>query len=98
MSPIALTMGDPAGIGGELTLKAWQVLRDTPRIFVALDDPGRLKHLAQSLNLSVTIQPITDPAEAAAIFGTALPVLPVALSVAATPGHPNPANAKAVIA
>jgi 4-hydroxythreonine-4-phosphate dehydrogenase len=98
MSPIALTMGDPAGIGGELTLKAWQVLRDTPRIFVAVDDPSRLKDIAQSLNLSVPIQPITDPAEAAAIFGTALPVLPVPLSVAATPGQPNPANAKAVIA
>ena len=40
-SPLALTMGDPAGIGGELTVRAWQALRHDGPCFVALDDPQR---------------------------------------------------------
>jgi 4-hydroxythreonine-4-phosphate dehydrogenase len=38
MLPLALTMGDPAGIGGELTLRAWQALR-APRAWQALHAP-----------------------------------------------------------
>ena len=40
---LALTMGDPAGIGGELTLKAWRALRQEGPAFAALDDPSRLR-------------------------------------------------------
>ena len=29
LPPLALTMGDPAGIGGELSLRAWLALRST---------------------------------------------------------------------
>ena len=43
---LALTMGDPAGIGGELTLRAWLALRHGGPCFVALDDPDRLAALA----------------------------------------------------
>ena len=42
MLPLALTMGDPAGIGGELTLRAWLALRQEAVPFVVLDDPVRL--------------------------------------------------------
>ena len=41
VKPLALTMGDPAGIGGELTLRAWLALRRGGPCFVALDDPKR---------------------------------------------------------
>ncbi len=40
---LALTMGDPAGIGGELTLRAWQALRRSGPCFVALDDPRKAR-------------------------------------------------------
>jgi 4-hydroxythreonine-4-phosphate dehydrogenase len=94
MKALALTMGDPAGIGGELTLLAWQALhRDGPR-FVALDDPRRLAHIATDV-------PIAEVATAAAahdVFATALPVMPVRLAVASRPGRPDKANACAVIA
>jgi 4-hydroxythreonine-4-phosphate dehydrogenase len=95
MKPLALTMGDPAGIGGELTLCAWQALHDGDGpCFVALDDPDRLAAL--SPDAPITMVPSPDAARA--VFAGALPVLPIELAVAPTPGHPDKANAKAVIA
>jgi 4-hydroxythreonine-4-phosphate dehydrogenase len=96
MPPIALTMGDPAGIGGEITLRAWLSRATAP--FFALDDPDRLTILAARLALPVPIREIQAPSEAAAIFPHALPVLPVRLAAPAHPGKPDPANAPAVIA
>ncbi len=94
--PLALTMGDPAGIGGELTLRAWLALRASGPRFVALDDPDRLRALAASLGLAV---PITETAGADATgFADALPVLPVRLAAPPHPGRPDRANAPAVVA
>ena len=94
--PLALTMGDPAGIGGELTLKAW-LARRGGYPFVALDDPGRLGGIAAALGLDVPVRAVGSAAEAAAVFAAALPVLPVALAAAVVPGRADPANAAAVI-
>ena len=91
-------MGDPAGIGGELSLKAWLIRRNTGSPFIALDDPARLRHLARDLSLNVPIQPVPDANAAAEIFRDALPVLPVPLSTAPRPGQPDSANAQAVVA
>jgi len=90
LKPLALTMGDPAGIGGELTIRAWQALRVSGPCFVALDDPQRL-------STAPTVE-ITSFAEAPSLFAKALPVLAINLAEPATPGHPNKANARAVIA
>ena len=84
-------MGDPAGIGGELTLKAWLARRHTGPAFVALDDPDRLRALARTLGLPVPIA--DDPTR----FAEALPVHPVPLATPARPGRPDPANAPAII-
>jgi 4-hydroxythreonine-4-phosphate dehydrogenase len=96
--PLALTMGDPAGIGGELTLRAWHELRARPLPFLALDDPERLAALARALSLDVPLCILNDPAAAAAVFPDALPVLPIRLSAPPRPGRPDPANARAVVA
>jgi 4-hydroxythreonine-4-phosphate dehydrogenase len=98
MRPLALTMGDPAGIGGELSLKAWLALREAGLAFVALDDPGRLEHLARMLGLDVPVRLVEDATQAAAIFRTALPVLAVPLAATPLAGQPNSANARAVVA
>ena len=95
--PLALTMGDPAGIGGELTLKAWLSRREGCP-FVALDDPARLQALADSLGLDVPIRVVTAFDAAGAVFRDALPVLGVPLAAVPFPGVPDPANAAAVIA
>jgi 4-hydroxythreonine-4-phosphate dehydrogenase len=96
--PLALTMGDPAGIGGELTLRAWLLRRGCAGCFVALDDPDRLRQLAADLHLDVPIVEVLSPADAVAVFADALPVLPVPLAVPPVPGRPNSANAPAVVA
>jgi 4-hydroxythreonine-4-phosphate dehydrogenase len=97
MPLLALTMGDPAGIGGELTLRTWRALLHTQHCFVALDDPDRLAALAATMGCDVPIRVLTDTAGAAAMFRDALPVIPVRLANPAVPGRPDKANARAVI-
>ncbi|HVA11812.1 MAG TPA: 4-hydroxythreonine-4-phosphate dehydrogenase PdxA [Stellaceae bacterium] len=97
-APLVVTIGEPAGIGGEITLKAWTARRANglPPFFV-LDGPERLARLAAMLRLDVPIRAIAALEEAAAIFRDALPVLPIALPAPVVPGKPDPANAPAVI-
>ncbi|WP_430399050.1 4-hydroxythreonine-4-phosphate dehydrogenase PdxA [Ferrovibrio sp.] len=92
-------MGEPAGIGGEIALKAW-ALRNAAALppFLLLDDPARLTAQAKTLGLDVPVAAIARPAEALACFGTALPVLPLQLAAPVTPGQPDDANAPMVIA
>ena len=98
-------MGDPAGIGGELTLRAWLSLtgltqsgRAQPaQALVTLDDPERLGALAISLGLDVPIRIVERASDASAVYPKALPVLPVRLAEPPIPGRPNPANAAAVV-
>ena len=99
LAPLALTMGEPAGIGGEIALKAWIARRNEnlPPFFL-LDDPARLAGLAREMALDVPIRTIAIPGEAAALFATALPVLPIPLPAAVSPGRPAAANAGSVLA
>jgi 4-hydroxythreonine-4-phosphate dehydrogenase len=91
-------MGEPAGIGGEITLKAWRDARAQLPAFVAIDDPARLEALAKALGWTVPVRAIAAPADAAAVFPGALPVLPQPLAKKVAPGKPDAANAKAVLA
>ena len=86
-------MGDPAGIGGEITLKAWSALRHAGPAFVALDDPARLR----AIDADIPMHAIGTIEEAADVFGQALPVLPTPLAMPSTSGKPDPANARAVL-
>ena len=85
---LALTMGDPAGIGAEIARAAWSALRHSGPAFCLLDDPGRFSEA----------RAVPAPGEARAVFPDALPILPVPLPARVTPGRPDPANAPAVIA
>jgi 4-hydroxythreonine-4-phosphate dehydrogenase len=91
---LALTMGDPAGVGGELTLKAWKALHHSGPAFAALDDPARL----HALDPAVPIRLVRSLAEGRAAFAQALPVLETKLAAPAMPGVPDPANAGPVLA
>lgn len=95
--PLAVTMGEPAGVGGELTLKAWLARQAGQRPFFAIDDAGRLADLARKLRLDVPVQKIEKPAEAAAAFSHALPVLGIRLRGPVRAGRPDAANAPATI-
>jgi 4-hydroxythreonine-4-phosphate dehydrogenase len=96
--PLALTMGEPAGVGGEIALMAWAKRRalGLPPFFL-IDDPQRLEALARRLGLKVKISAIARPAEANAVFARAVPVLPVRLAKAVEPGHPTPDNGSCVL-
>jgi len=87
MVPLALTMGDPAGIGPEITRAAWARLRQG-RPFVLLADPA----------LFPEGRVVASAAEASSVFAEALPILPVKLAAAVVPGQPDSENAAAVIA
>lgn len=98
LTPIALTMGEPAGIGGEIALKAWLARQPGNDCFFVIDDPARLQDLAGRLGLSVPIAGIEAPSDTARAFGNALPVLPRPLPLAARDGVPEAGNVPAVIA
>jgi len=95
--PSAITMGEPSGIGGEITLKAWLQTQKSSRPFFVLDSPERLSTISSSLGLDVAIAAISDPSECADVFSSALPVLPLESAVDASPGVPDPKNAAPVI-
>jgi len=95
---LALTMGDPAGIGGEIALAAWQALRREGPAFLAIDDPDRLGALAAFLGRDVALRPVASAAEAVSVFSRALPVLPQPLPGPVQPGRPDPAHGPAILA
>ena len=96
--PVGLTMGEPAGIGGEIVLKAWMRRCEGRLPFFVIDDPDRLRRLAMRLSFPVPVSVIGAPETAGAVFDDALPVLPQPLAAPAIAGRPDPANAPAVIA
>lgn len=87
---LALTMGEPAGIGPEITAAAWAAIRAAGPAFVLLGDPRTIR--------GVPVAEVAAPEQAEAAFPHALPVLPMRLAAAVRPGHPDPVNAPAVIA
>ncbi len=99
MKPLALTMGEPAGIGGDIALAAWLERRQAalPTFFV-IDDAHRLTALAQRLGMPVEIRPIAEPEAAGECFDQALPVLHRPLAAPVRPGLPAVTNGRAVIA
>jgi 4-hydroxythreonine-4-phosphate dehydrogenase len=96
--PIALSMGDPAGVGLDITLSAW--LRRAAHSlapFFIIADPEIIATRAQTLGLQLRFALISHPDQAAGLFASALPVLPLEIGAPVIPGHPNPAAADAII-
>jgi len=97
--PLALTMGEPAGIGPEIALKTW-LARDTQDLppFVFLGDPALLAALAKRHRWRAPLAVVEDMAAGAAAFAEALPVLPLPLAVPPEHARPDARNAATVIA
>jgi 4-hydroxythreonine-4-phosphate dehydrogenase len=94
--PLALTLGEPAGIGPDIALMAWQ-RRAPGSAFVVIGNAECLARRASLLGLEVPIAVIAAPDEAIAAFGTALPVLDRPLEGQGLPGKLDPAAAPAVV-
>ena len=91
LPPLALTMGEPGGVGGELALKAWAAA-GVPTFFL-IGDAGWLARI----DPAVPVCEIDRPGDAARVFPDALPVLPLPLTAPVKPGTADPAHAQAVI-
>ena len=98
MRPLALTLGEPAGIGPDLALAIWHrraELHIPP--FYIVGDPDFLARRAAKLGLKIPLT-VVNPDEAATAFSSALPVADLGMSVATKPGRPDEASAPAAVA
>lgn len=93
--PIGLTLGDPAGIGPEIVVKAWSQLRAEGPPFVVVGD---FQSLASASGSGASIvRRVTNPAEGARIFADVLPVIDLPLRSPVVAGQPSPSAARAII-
>ena len=93
--PLALTLGDPAGVGPEIVVKAWHALRGEDRAFLAVGDFQVLAS-ASSAGASI-LRRITSAQEAPRLFAEALPVLDLPLRAPVVAGQPSAAAAPSVV-
>ncbi|PPD46545.1 MAG: 4-hydroxythreonine-4-phosphate dehydrogenase PdxA [Methylocystis sp.] len=95
--PLALTQGDPSGIGPELTLKAYAARQSAglPPFFL-IADPTHLARVAAALSLDVPLEE-TSASQAAAVFSRALPVVAVGVAAQGGFGKPETSDAASTI-
>jgi 4-hydroxythreonine-4-phosphate dehydrogenase len=92
--PLAVALGDPSGIGPEVTAKAW-VARNIQRLppFFAVGDARSIEAVWRG-----PVSRITDPSHAAEVFPEALPVIQVEDAGPIQPGEPNGEGARCALA
>ncbi len=100
--PLAVTLGEPAGIGPDLTLDIWRrrVALDLPAFYL-IGDPDFLGRRARTLGLDIplsVVAPADTGSDICTVFERALPVVPLELAVSAAPGKPDATSAPAAIA
>jgi 4-hydroxythreonine-4-phosphate dehydrogenase len=91
LPPIAITMGDPGGVGAEIAVKAWAALRHSGPVFFLIDAPARIAKLSHEIIV------IREPGEAQDAFANGLPVLALTSDVSAIPGQSQRENAPAIL-
>lgn len=97
IAPLALTMGDPSGIGLDLTITAW-TLRDELNLpaFIYIGDIHVLAARAHALDIDIEVTEC-QPEEAAHHFATSIPALHIPCPHIVVIGEPSPDNAPAII-
>jgi 4-hydroxythreonine-4-phosphate dehydrogenase len=98
LTPLAVSLGEPAGIGPDVILMAYaqrRALRLAP--FVVFGDAGLLQSRARRLGLDLGIA-VCEMAAATAQFDNALPVIEVGLAAVDNPGQPDGSTARLTIA
>jgi 4-hydroxythreonine-4-phosphate dehydrogenase len=96
--PLALTSGEPAGIGADITLKAWLRRADLKLpAFYWLGDAASLDRRAKALGLAVPVAEVA-PEEASEAFARALPIVATGHAATARPGQPDDNSAGTALA
>jgi 4-hydroxythreonine-4-phosphate dehydrogenase len=95
--PLAVSIGDPSGIGPEIAIAAWQNRQGnaTPPFYL-LADPAVVAARAQMLGIDIPLAE-TEPSRACDLFRSSLPVAPLSSRFSNQPGIPDSANAQGVI-
>ena len=89
-APLALTLGEPAGVGPEIIAKAWSALKEDGPRFAVVGDAALMRRQG------IPVQAVPSVGAADEAFGRALPVLDHPLPAPVEPGVPAAANAGAV--
>ncbi|WP_293677090.1 4-hydroxythreonine-4-phosphate dehydrogenase PdxA [uncultured Phenylobacterium sp.] len=93
--PLALTLGDPAGVGPEIVVKAWRALRETGPAFFVVGDAQALASAPTAT--AAMVRAIGSPYDTNAAFGEALPVLDLPLRAPVVAGRPSSAAAPSIV-
>ncbi len=95
--PLALTLGEPAGIGPDITIAAW-LRRHELKLpaFYLLGDEATVARRAKALGVDVRIAGVRSD-QAAAAFADALPVVATGVAATAGPGRPDDSSAPAAL-
>lgn len=95
---LALTLGEPAGIGPDIAIAAWRRRQelDLPPFYL-LADPDFLRRRAEQLGDAIALA-VVEPAAAEAAFRNVLPVVDIGIDVTAVAGQPDDTSAPAALA
>ncbi|MET4070915.1 4-hydroxythreonine-4-phosphate dehydrogenase [Bradyrhizobium sp. S3.2.6] len=96
--PLALTLGEPAGIGPDITIAAWLRRRELGLpAFYLLGDEALIAQRAKALGAEIRIAAVS-PGDAESAFADALPVVATGGRATAAPGKPDASSAPAALA
>jgi 4-hydroxythreonine-4-phosphate dehydrogenase len=96
--PLALTIGEPAGVGPDISLFAWLRRNDAEiPAFYLIADPGFVARRARHLGVDVPLAEVS-PEQAGRAFPDRLPIVPLETRITALPAHPDDTSAPAAIA
>ncbi len=96
--PLVITMGDPAGIGPEMTAHVWTRRHDLALApFCFLADVDHIEHVATTLHIDCPITRIQSPEDANDVFEETLPIIHTPLTENVEWGAPNSNNAEAIL-
>ena len=93
---VVLTMGDPSGIGTEITIKSWKSKKIKTPFFV-IHDPLYVEKIIKKMGVKVKIKIIDHPKDALKCFKNFLPVFSIKIDKKTKLGFPNKKNSRSIL-
>ena len=93
---VVLTMGDPSGIGTEITIKSWKSKKIKTPFFV-IHDPLYVEKIIKKMGVKVKIKIIDHPKDALKCFKSYLPVFAIKIDKKTKLGFPNKKNSRSIL-
>ena len=96
IQPIVVTMGDPSGIGIEVTLRAWKN-RKIKHPFFLIHDYSYVKKIIKKMKINIPLKLISEPNQAVKTYKNFLPIYQLEVAKNTQLGKPNKQNAKVIL-